>query len=684
MEASSSSSSLVSKAKTALHSAAAKAERVIADFGRNTESETKAEVPGTTAIDATLDTQNQFVEYDESSQNVRFRSIPKKVREQEFWRRYFAREGKQTVLEKDKKQDSFLAPQYLNEMSLQNESVAYLEMESPQKDPAEEDAYVKAFAMVSVPSTLVVRQLASATDFASIKILSVLDKDERLRSQQSADRANHSLLWSLFETDRQYSQKKCNDASLLSSKAHFLSDNHGAPPGSFLVQLAEIIAGIKSVQKMALFWLQVVGELRKLWEEGQPIPLLPVNDNPDLRYCLLHQQLQVINCCISRKKRRIAALKLVDTRNVQDDCKSEELATCPVQEAWEEKLNTIAPALYAKTKSGKLVPRLGVLHAAEKLVMLETSEPVFSPITQEGPILTEDLIRETEELILRTGSVGAGCSQLFSDMQAFKAANPGCILEDFVRWYSPPDWKEETCNLSDGANDNDKGSSRRGYLSKRMQAKGNLWCELWESAKPIPAAKQTPLFDEDLAGESTLSYLEDIAPSDLFEQLFIVALSSGFAIAEAAPAAKKDNVSRWFKECKQYVISTCCRGMDIDTLEHLCEVYETMEAIVVHPHEDIFNEVCESTNVEALVAEIPKGRLQKFGIHNVHLPNFEKHVFRKNLQEKEQIDKDDNHHNFFSRLIEGKNSLFGKKSQKPTSTGQNKKLGMSENEWTIL
>lgn len=28
---------------------------------------------------------------------------------------------------------------------------------------------------------------------------------------------------------------------------------------------------------------------------------------------------------------------------------------------------------------------------------------------------------------------------------------------------------------------------------------GNLWCELWETAKALPAVKQTPLFDEDLA-----------------------------------------------------------------------------------------------------------------------------------------------------------------------------------------
>ena len=28
---------------------------------------------------------------------------------------------------------------------------------------------------------------------------------------------------------------------------------------------------------------------------------------------------------------------------------------------------------------------------------------------------------------------------------------------------------------------------------------GNLWLELWETSKPVPAVKQTPLFDEDLA-----------------------------------------------------------------------------------------------------------------------------------------------------------------------------------------
>ena len=42
-------------------------------------------------------------------------------------------------------------------------------------------------------------------------------------------------------------------------------------------------------------------------------------------------------------------------------------------------------------------------------------------------------------------------AQLKSDMQAFKAANPGCELADFVRWHSPRDWIEEEGEGEGGA-----------------------------------------------------------------------------------------------------------------------------------------------------------------------------------------------------------------------------------------
>lgn len=49
------------------------------------------------------------------------------------------------------------------------------------------------------------------------------------------------------------------------------------------------------------------------------------------------------------------------------------------------------------------------------------------------------------------------------DMGAFKAANPGCTIGDFIRWHSPKDWDE-----------------KKGQMSARMADSGNFWQELWE------------------------------------------------------------------------------------------------------------------------------------------------------------------------------------------------------------
>lgn len=56
----------------------------------------------------------------------------------------------------------------------------------------------------------------------------------------------------------------------------------------------------------------------------------------------------------------------------------------------------------------------------------------------------------------------------FKDMQAFKAANPHAILEDFVRWHSPKDWIQ-------GSED-----EQEGHLSARMADPKNIWQELWK------------------------------------------------------------------------------------------------------------------------------------------------------------------------------------------------------------
>lgn len=55
----------------------------------------------------------------------------------------------------------------------------------------------------------------------------------------------------------------------------------------------------------------------------------------------------------------------------------------------------------------------------------------------------------------------------------YQAANPGCILEDFIRWYSPADWiKNKSDNEATDFNDDSSLPSEKGHLSTRMQDKG--------------------------------------------------------------------------------------------------------------------------------------------------------------------------------------------------------------------
>lgn len=442
-------------------------------------------------------------------------------------------------------------------------------------------------------------------------------------------------------------------------------DVRGAPPECFIVRLSEIIGGFKSLQKMAIFWGYVVVELRRLWTEGEPVPHMPHDANPDLNSCLLHQQLQAINCCIARKHRRVIATESLDS--ILKEAKLDNIDSVVIP-------GKFAPCnmLYAQISSGEYVLRLGADHPSDSLTMLETGEPIYSPITQEGPVLTEELIKETEEFVLRTGSVGAGCSQLLSDMQAFKAANPGCVLEDFVRWHSPPDWTNMETDGGPSDSADAEGSSRRGRLSARMQKEGNLWRELWDSAKPLPAIKQAPLYDEDLAVESILTALEDIQPCELFEQLFTSMVVSGFLIAEAV-VTLDTKLSKLFNECKDYIVSTCQTGISSENIGDICKVYETIETIVVHPKEAIMimDQPEEPTSGES------KGLFKKFNL------NFIKDRRKNSKDEKREMKderKPDEKH-VFSNL---KSSLFSRKNSKSSPSPSSEPDSLDGSDWTIV
>lgn len=78
---------------------------------------------------------------------------------------------------------------------------------------------------------------------------------------------------------------------------------------------------------------------------------------------------------------------------------------------------------------------------------------------------------------------------------SLQAANPGCVIEDFVRWYSPRDYVEEEAVADDG------NTVVKGELSARMKIPGNMWVEAWETARIIPARRQRRLFDDTKEAE---------------------------------------------------------------------------------------------------------------------------------------------------------------------------------------
>ncbi|XP_077253908.1 rab3 GTPase-activating protein catalytic subunit isoform X2 [Tasmannia lanceolata] len=612
-----SSSSFVSKAKIALHSAAAKAEKVLTDIKADFKNDREESEEESHKYSRQMADQEKLeadaackiqTECNHECKHSRWKStyLGKKQDLQHLQHRLMnMKRGTKDVVEEKAKNLTSDIPALdkdLNQMDQEN-MCKVKDSERGSTGAADDSNSSNKFI---IPPASIIKQLGMAIEsgknfkslkdlvptsdsslikekaglsFSAVKSLVLREKEEKSTSEFVDNEEVLSLIRSLFDTEEHFLRRKNGSGYANLSMSYFPSDIHGAPPESFVVRLSEIIGSFKTLRKMASFWDRVIAELRSRWSEGIPVPCMPLDKIPDLNYCLLHQQLQVINCCVARKRRRTIATDTLDSIVREASTKINDSGISISQ------LSPI-PIICARISSGDLVLRLGADHPSENLAMLETGEPVFSPVTQEGPLLTEDLIRETEEFVLRTGSVGAGCSQLLSDMQAFKAANPGCILEDFVRWHSPPDWTEgESSDEIEGSPDGGDLSSKRGQLSSRMQKEGNLWRELWETAKPLPVVKQAPLFDEDLAVENILNILEDIPPSELLEQLFVSVLSAGFAIAEDA-IAMNNNFSKLFYDCKDYVVSVC-QGELVDNIDDLCQVYETVETILVHPEESL-------------------------------------------------------------------------------------------------
>lgn len=112
--------------------------------------------------------------------------------------------------------------------------------------------------------------------------------------------------------------------------------------------------------------------------------------------------------------------------------------------------------------------------------LIQSGDPLYLPVTQDPVPKTEDQLEEDAQVMMQLGTdkyasemrARMMSASLLSDMESFKvravinrstaklgnvqlyndihfardvtqAANPGAVLEDFIRWYSPRDWVDD-------------------------------------------------------------------------------------------------------------------------------------------------------------------------------------------------------------------------------------------------
>ena len=377
--------------------------------------------------------------------------------------------------------------------------------------------------------------------------------------------------------------------------------SRSVPAGSLLSQLALHMAELNSIEDVAMLWRMVVEQLRWHWAGLVLLPHVGV-EAPSTRCCLLQQKLQMLNSCIHRLRRvraraglgtsRVvgdeddddgvvdgasglggwgeeegsAALELElsgeddddsaefeDASSKDDEDESEKSdggdADEEIKEKGEEDGTAVAPPPAVVDEAVSVPTPSTPSTSSTQLLLLRTGAAMQIPELQAPALSTEDMTMAQQDAWLQLGTSDEAAATrqrlqsaaLASDMAAFKAANAGCILEDFVRWHSPRDWSSSRSGDSaagDAAGDD-------GVLSVRMTqgGDGNLWRATWRRAKAQPASMQTPLFDAAAEGKRALADLAKIVTLDLFVQITQASLSAFYDLLEgsarvAASAAK--------------------------------------------------------------------------------------------------------------------------------------------------
>lgn len=323
-----------------------------------------------------------------------------------------------------------------------------------------------------------------------------------------------------------------------------------------LEKLARLIAASETLNAAQKLWNLFLDGVEVHWEQEWIVCGVPFSaeNGPDHDASLVMQKLQMMNCCVERRRREAGS------------------AFGPAQE----------DSCDGQGRKSLLKGMVLVGESDSSRDLTGASNCAWEPYVQPGPLMTRDMVEEElQRMVLRAESTERNDElearrqslTLRSDMMAFKAANPTAGMADFVRWFSPADWvtqdnandsalpeKEEEwqdgkqrttvdTQLSSGSatmasanseqclapmqlEKNDEAAvmptstvtrpSRKGRLSARMSCEGNVWEELWKEAPMLPAVRQVPLFDAAAHGSKALADLRAMPMTQVFLHLALI------------------------------------------------------------------------------------------------------------------------------------------------------------------
>ncbi|KAK4403990.1 Rab3 GTPase-activating protein catalytic subunit [Sesamum angolense] len=430
----------------------------------------------------------------------------------------------------------------------------------------------------------------------------------------------------------------------------------GAPLESLFAQfcLHALWFGNCSIRAIAVLWIEFVREVRWCWEESQPLPRMPTNGTIDLSTCLINQKLHMLAVCIDKKRREVKGqydgTNDPLTSRAQEDLQvpMEFSASHGVSEGFGKKLdsprhpflsgislNTILASLrtphFAYNKISLVLRKnynmssdvglhlnslypigspksgnLGLLvwngssGVAGSMMLLKARKIMHAPITQDPPLMTEDMHEERLRAAVALGDSFSFSGQLerdilASDMSAFKAANPEAVFEDFIRWHSPKDWEKtipsrlECLKLMQRKCQKSSGLLLEDFqrecliLGTHGERSGTKLCLL-------PASQQKPLLDPNREGEKVLHYLETLRPYQLLEQMVCTAFK---AAADTLYQTSFGNLKQMTTKIGQLYVtmastlkyfqshSTISDSDVIEDLRRLCTTFGHIEKLIL-------------------------------------------------------------------------------------------------------